>query len=121
MSSSLISETFNKAVDISKIIKLDLNSVWECCVDSYNLSSSDTTASIIRTDCNIVNNDRNITTPTMLFGLPDKCVAVQYYRWKPIIVKELTNFRIYIFNINNNKQITVNNGSNVLSIFRRQN
>ena len=122
MSNSLILETFNKPVDISNIIKLDHNSDWECCVDSYNLSSSDTTASIVRTDCNIVNYDRNIKTPTMLYGISNKFVAVQYYRWKPIIVKELTNFRIDIFNINNNnKQITVNNGSNVLIIFRRKN
>ena len=71
-------------------------------------------------DCNIINYDQNSKISTMIFGIPHKFVAAQYYRWKPIIVKELITFRIDRINIDNNRQIIVNKGSNVLTIFRRK-
>ena len=118
MSQYLILKTFNKPVDLSKIVRIDNSSDWECCVHSYYIKIND--SKILRLNCNVIEFDRNIRQPIFMDVLSNAILNVIFLRWKTILIMDLSNFEVKVTNLENIPIQMDNPDTFVMLVFRRK-
>ena len=116
MSQHLILKTFTKPVDLSKIVRIDNSSDWECCIHSYYIKIN--YSKIIRLNCNVIEFDHIIWQPIFMDVLSNAILNVKFLRWKKILIMDLSNFEVNVTNLENIPIQMDNPNTSVMLVFR---
>ena len=118
MSQYLSLKIFNKPIDLSKIVRIDNSSDWECCVHSYYLKTE--TQRILRLNCNVIEFDRNIKQPIFMDVVTNMMLNVKFLRWRKILITDLSNFEVKVTDLEN-IPIQINDPDTFVTlVFRRK-
>ena len=118
MSQYLCLNTFNRPVDLSKIVRIDDSSDWECCVHSYYVKTE--TSQILRLSCNVIEFDRNIRQPIFMDVITNLILNVKFLRWRKVLITDLSNFEVRVTDLENVPILIDDPDAFVMLVFRRR-
>ena len=110
--------SFNQPLNLTNILKtLTLSKFdWEVCIHSFNIQLSN--KEILHILCDHIEYDHNLKKPILITAYSNEQVNVKVLRWKKLLIKDMSNFKLNIRTLDNNKTIPDNTNNYILLVFR---